>query len=196
MCFLNVKHQCQKRLATLPSKGYLIYFLVHSRQRGLICLLLSQFKVDNSANLILFKQFNLISSFRLYLLFRSFLFNQQSLFKSLSKLGSLLRKSSAIHCLYKNRIIFKLNNKKQNKTAHFGFNKLKKQQYDCKFKIKRTTKNHYYLKNYSGQLPEIAKLIRRLNSIYLKKNLKNLKRPTTINDHLLVKKRLILANKI
>ena len=189
MCLLNVKHQCQQKLAILPSNGYLISVCLVHRQRCLICLL-SQFKDDNSANLILFKQFNLIiSSFRSYLLFRSFLFNNQQilLFNSLSKLGSLSNASS-IHKegdfsnknkknktrstrkqIAQSDSIFLKSLLKNSKKFHCNYflvqnsiNQLEKHQHrsSFKFKIKKATNLNKLNFNFNSSSPEIAKLIR------------------------------------
>lgn len=114
MCLSNVKHQRQPRLATSPSNGYPVPVLpaaaeaaIYGRQRRPIGL--SQFKVDNSANLLSFKQTSRISpsafwrkqqsSFRSSLrsLFRSSL---PSIFIQFQNLGSSLARPSFIHCFY------------------------------------------------------------------------------------------------
>lgn len=196
MCLLNAKHQCQRKLAILSNGYFLIYILVCRRQRCLIFLLShpSQFKVDNSANLVLFKQFNLISSFR-------------SLFKSLSKLKlSSFVSLNLIHYLYYLYHNF-IYNSNLNKIAHsdpkfssltnknsftiFNFkNKIKiliysklKKHFSIKFrKFKITTKN---TDNF-GILPEKAKLRRQLlNSTYLKnQSRQNLRKQNRMNCRL------------
>lgn len=200
MCLSNVKHQCQKRLATLTSNGYdaLIYNLVRRRQRRLICLL-SQFKVDNSAfNLILFKQFSLISyqfGFLSSALRSSFLVNvkrQQSAFESLSRFRSFLNRN---HCLY----IFKLNKlnyKKQTKAhsdrARNKTNSLRRRHTpkSSSKPIKATTKQQQHIKKSDSRLlsEQVGKLRRRPNSIhhstihYLKQKKKTKKNQNCLNN--------------